>query len=161
MRSAEINALYRRHAPTVFRRARQILGNGPDAHEVVQDLFLSLFENPEQFSQASSVTTFLYAATTNASLNRLRNQKNRTRLLSEHATALEPAAGTLTAEQLLQLQRALLDMPEDQARAAIYACLDGLSHDEIARLLGCSRRHVGNLLSRVNAWERSEEPSPC
>lgn len=152
------NELYRRHAPTVFRRARQILGNSADAHEVVQDLFLSLFENPAQYAQASSLTTFLYAATTNACLNRLRNQKNRMRLLAEHAPALEPTSSSLSAEQLLGLQRALFELPEEQARAAVYYCLDGMSHDEIARVLGCSRRHVGNLLSRINDSGRTEEP---
>ncbi len=155
--AAQFGALYRRHAPTVYRRARQILGNGADAHEVTQDLFVSLFERPQQFSAASSLTTFLYAATTNACLNRLRNAKNRERLLSEHATALEPTSDSLSAEQLLSLQRALLEMPDELARAVIYSCVDGLSHEEIARLLACSRRHVGDLLQRVSDWAIAQE----
>jgi RNA polymerase sigma factor (sigma-70 family) len=155
--AAEFSALYRRHASTVYRRARQILGNASDAHEVTQDLFVSLFEKPEQFSAASSFTTFLYAATTNACLNRLRNSKNRERLLAEHVTTLETASDSLSAEQLLVLQRALLEMPDELARAAVYYCLDGLSHEEIARVLSCSRRQVGNLLQRVIGWGVSQE----
>ena len=155
--AGELSALYRRHAPTVYRRARQILGNGADAHEVVQDLFVSLLEKPEQFRASSSLTTFLYAATTNACLNRLRNTKNRQRILSEHASSLETTSDAVSAEQLLTLQRALLEMPDDFARAVIYYWVDGLSQDEIAPLLSCSRRHVGNLLERARVWAISQE----
>lgn len=116
---AQLSALYRRHAPAVFRRAQQVLGSSADAQEIVQDLFLSLLEKPGQFAEVSSVTTFLYAATTNACLNRLRNRKNRQRLLSEQAPVLEPTTSELSPEQLLQLQRALLDMPDDLAHAAV------------------------------------------
>jgi len=145
----------------VYRRARQILGNSADAHEVVQDLFLSLLERPDQYAQDTTLTTFLYVATTNACLNRLRNHKNRFRLLSENASMLQLTGDTLSPEQLLQVRRALLEMPDDLARAVIYACVDGLSHEEIARLLVCSRRHVGNLLSRVNDWGKSREEQSC
>lgn len=75
--------MYRRHAASVYRRACTLLGNEADAHEVLQDLFVSLLERPDQFAGGSSLPTFLYSATTHACLNRLRNQKNRARLLGE------------------------------------------------------------------------------
>lgn len=153
-----IESVYRRHGAAVYRRALRLLGSSADAHEVVQDVFLSLFENPSQYASASSLTTFLYSATTHACLNRLRNRKNRERLLREH---MEPGAGEAdggpTPEQQLMLRRALAEMPEELAHVLVYYCVDGLSHEEIARLLSCSRRHVGNLLERVNAWGRSQE----
>jgi RNA polymerase sigma-70 factor (ECF subfamily) len=156
-----ISIIYRRHAPTVFRRAQQILGNSADAHEVVQDVFLSLFENPAQFAGLSALTTFLYGMTTHTCLNRLRNQRNRARLLAENLQAAEEDPAGLTAEQLLILQRALATMPDELAQVAVYSCMDGLSQEEIARILSCSRRHVGNLLERVNEWGKSQEANPC
>jgi RNA polymerase sigma-70 factor (ECF subfamily) len=156
-----ISIIYRRHAPTVFRRAQQILGNSADAHEVVQDVFLSLFENPAQFAGLSALTTFLYSMTTHTCLNRLRNQRNRARLLAENLHPEEGDPAGLTAEQLLILQRALATMPDELAQVAVYSCVDGLSHEEIARILSCSRRHVGDLLERVNEWGKSQEAIPC
>src|SRR5262245_26408626 len=76
----QLEQLYRRHAPDAFRRARGLLANDADAHEVVHDLFLSLWERPEQFKGRSSMTTFLYAAVTHACLNRIRNLGNRARI---------------------------------------------------------------------------------
>lgn len=47
------------------------------------------------------------------------------------------------------MRDALAQLPDQEARAAVYFHLDGMTHTEIAELLGCSRRHVGDLLERV------------
>lgn len=154
--------LYRTHAPAVFRRARRLLGSESDAHEIVQEVFLSLFERPEQYGARSALTTFLYSATTHACLNRLRNQRTRARLLTEHTQERDlPEASAWTQERALMLRRALAELPEETARALVYHCVDGMSHEEIARLLGCSRRHVGDLLARANAWGKASEDGAC
>jgi RNA polymerase sigma-70 factor, ECF subfamily len=162
-RSLTMDAVYARHAPSVFRRARRLLGSDADAHEVVQELFLSLVERPEQYQGKSALTTFMYSATTHACLNRIRNGRTRLRLLEEHVgpAATEPHDRSIAADDLYDLHRMLNLMPEDLARAAVHYFVDDLSHEEIARLLGCSRRHVGNLLDRVAEWGRSQEASPC
>lgn len=155
-------ALYRTHAPAVFRRARRLLGSESDAHEIVQEVFLSLLERPEQYAARSALTTFLYAATTHACLNRLRNQRTRARLLTEHTQDHRlPEASEWTQEEALMLRRALAELPDETARALVYYCVDGLSHEEIARVLGCSRRHVGDLLARANAWGKAGEDGAC
>lgn len=153
-----IESVYRRHGAAVYRRALHILGAAADAHEVVQDVFMGLFENPSQYAGKSSMTTFLYSATTHACLNRLRNRRTRERLLRGNG-ALSPAEvdDSLSPEQQLVLRRALADMPEDVAHAVVYYCVDGLTHEEIAGLLACSRRHVGNLLDRANEWGRRQD----
>ena len=159
----EIASLYRRHGLTVFRRALRILGCESEAHEIVQDIFLSLFERPEQFSGRSTVTTFLYSMTTHACLNRLRDQRNRERLLrswQEQGSKLEVASG-LSLEQRLMLQEALSALPGDLAQVAIYSILDGLTHEQIARIMACSRRQVGNLLARLSRWEQTREEAKC
>lgn len=148
---------YRLHAGHVFRRARRLLGSDADAHEVVQDVFLSLLERPEQFQGRSSVTTFLYSATTHACLNRIRNQRNRVRLLEAELPALEGEPPPLSPDRRLELHAMLRRMPDDCARAAVYHYLDDLTHDDIARIMDCSRRHVGNLLARIATWAQSEE----
>ena len=155
------DALYRRHAPAVFRRARRLLGSESDAHEIVQEVFLSLLERPEQYGARSALTTFLYASTTHACLNRLRNQRTRARLLTEHTQEGPPETSEWTQEEVLLLRRALAELPDETARALVYYCVDGMSHEEIARLLGCSRRHVGDLLARANAWGKASEEDAC
>ena len=162
MPEEHLATLYQRHGPSVFRRARQLLGLEADAHEVVQEVFLSLLEKPAQFQGKSSLTTYLYSATTHACLNRIRNKKNQERLRRERLVDTSEGGGTLlTPEQLLMLHRALENMPNELAQAAMYYLVDGLTHAEIAKLLSCSRRHVGNLLARLESRDWAEETPSC
>jgi RNA polymerase sigma-70 factor (ECF subfamily) len=160
----QLDALYRRHAPAAFRRARRLLGSDADAHEVVHDLFLSLCERPAQYAANSSMSTFLYAAVTHACLNRIRNRGNRTRLLRAHLAvqAQGPAvAPGPAADQLVALRSMLERMPEPLAHVAVYYHFDDLAHEDIARILGCSRRHVGNLLVRLEEWVGRHGETAC
>jgi len=152
---SSLEAAYRSHGPVVVRRAQRILGNEADAHEVVQEIFTSLLARPEQFSGDGSLTAFLYRATTNRCLNRLRNARNRLRLLDERGPPERSKAPQ--AENRVALRQALARLPEEQALAVTYYYLDEMSHNEIAALLGCSRRHVGNLLGRARAILASQE----
>jgi RNA polymerase sigma factor (sigma-70 family) len=155
----EIDALFRRHAATVFRRARQLLRSDAEAQEVVQDLFLSLLDRPTQIKEKDSVISWFYAATTHACLNRLRNQQNRARLLAQRGTA-QAEAHELAPDARALLHDTLGRLPAELAEVAIYAFFDELSQEEIAPLIGCSRRQVGVLIERVRAWGREQE-APC
>jgi RNA polymerase sigma factor (sigma-70 family) len=160
----QLDALYRSHAPAAFRRARRLLGSDADAHELVHDVFLSLWARPEQYAERSRLSTFLYAAVTNACLKRLRDHKNRVRLSAEHIAGgqgLAAIAPGPQADQLSALHSALQRMPEPLVQVAVYYYFDELSHDEISRLLGCSRRHVGDLLERLQQWVRRQEAASC
>ena len=160
----QLASVYRSHGPSVFRRARQMLGVEADAYEIVQEVFLSLVERPEQFQGRSSVMTFLYSATTHACLNRLRNATNRERLRREYLPEPDESSESrgLNAEELLMLDRAIQTLPDELAQVAIYYLVDGLTHQEIARIMSCSRRHVGNLLTRLAEWgQKLEQVEPC
>ena len=145
---SEIEKLYRDHGHAVLRRARRLLRNDDDAHDVMQDVFLAIFKRPDQFEARSSIATYLYSATTHACLNRLRDGKNRTRLVAIEAAGASSRAPAVAAESALACE-ILAALSPDEAALAVYLFCDELTHDEIAGLLGCSRRHVGDLASRL------------
>lgn len=111
---------------------------------MVQELFTSLLDRPGQFEGRSKLLTYLYSATTHSCLNRIRNRKTRLRLLQEHEvyTSAPDLEGMTAAREILER------LPEDIAQAAIYYYFDQMTHAEIAEVIGCSRRHVGDLLAR-------------
>jgi RNA polymerase sigma-70 factor (ECF subfamily) len=154
-----IEQAYRAHGHSVLRRARHLLGDEADAREMVQEIFASLIERPEQFAGQSSMVTFLYAATTHACLNRLRDRRTRARLLAERVAPATPEREGPGAEAAALVRDLLEKLPEDMAMAAVYCYVDELTHEEIASIMGCSRRHVGNLLERVQAWASEEVAS--
>jgi len=136
-----------------------MLGNDADAHEIVNDVFLSLHERPAQYEGKSSLSTFLYAMTTNACLNRIRSTKRRRRWL-EKASAEAPdlAPRPVPPDRFTQLKHALGRMPEDLARIAVYYFMDELTQDEVSELLGCTRAHVRGLLARLDSWCAAQAP---
>jgi RNA polymerase sigma-70 factor (ECF subfamily) len=154
---ARIEAMYRQHGHLVLRRARRLLGSEEEGAEAMQELFATLLASPEQFGQRSSAVTFLYAATTHLCLNRIRDRRTRARLLETRiAPTLDPGLAP-SSEQALAVRQLLARLPEELAEVAVYAYFDELTQEEIAETMGCSRRHVQNLLERLRGRVREEE----
>ncbi len=146
--SSRVASLYQRFGAVVLRRARQITRCEHEAEEILQEIFQGLLENPESLDRARSELAWIYGATTHLSLNRIRNSKNRDRLLREKSPP--PGPDSVCAESATLAQRALSALPEELLEAFVYRYLHEMTHGEIAGLLGCSRRQVGNLLNRAH-----------
>lgn len=154
--------LYRLHAAAAFRRAQRLLGSEADADEVVHDVFLALFERLEPIQATVDISAYLYGAVTHACLNRIRNQKNRQRLREEQVRTLQaPHSDGTGPEWALTARAVLAQLPDELACAAVYYYVDELSHREIAQVMGCSRRHIGNLLTRLARWTEAQEKRRC
>ncbi len=152
-----------KYAPMVYRRALVLLGDPTEAEDATQEVFVRALKSVDKFRAESSVSTWLYRITTNYCLNQVRNRTTRKRLLETHAhdpsgdaTASEPA-------NMIAIRRLLAHADERQAKAAVYVFVDGMRREEVAEILGCSVRTVGNLLDRFSEWARKQldEAAPC
>jgi RNA polymerase sigma-70 factor (ECF subfamily) len=152
---AAIDALYREHGHVVLRRARALLRSESEARDAVQDIFLGLLRHPEQLTGIGRVTAWLYRVTTHHCLNALRRRRGRGRLLGALRASSESPA---RSEQLAQVRSLLARLPDPLAEVTVYHHLDGMTYDEIAAMLGCSRRQVGYMLERVRTIATSDEP---
>lgn len=150
-----VEQLYRSHGHFVLRRARALLGSEAEAQEVLQEIFASLLRTPEILREARSMVGWLYRATTHYCLNQLRNRRTGARLLEARAPSQSGVAAD--AETMAEVRSLLARMPPDVAAAAVYHHVDGMTHDEVAALLGCSRRQVGYLLERARQTPEPEE----
>ena len=146
---AEIEHAYREYAHSVLRRAQRLLGSAPEAHEVLQEVFMTLLESPQQFAGRSALLTWLYSATTHACLNRLRNARSRSALAERHREALLPPSSWCAPDQAALVRRLLAGLREELAAVAVYHHLDRMTLDETAEALGCSRRKVAYLLAEL------------
>jgi RNA polymerase sigma-70 factor (ECF subfamily) len=152
MTRTEVDAIYRKYGPLVFRRARAILRSDDDAAEAVQEVFIRAFTGASGFDGRSQLSTWLYQITTNYCLNRLRDAGRRRTLLDEHLGEVGEDAVNADPSKLVLVRQLLAEADETEAAAAIYVFVDGMSHDEAAPLLGVSRRTVGNLVDRFVAF---------
>ena len=155
--SDDVGALYAQHAARVHRWVLRFYPP-EEAEEVVHEVFLKVLERIDGFRRDASPTTWLYRLATNHCLNRRRNEGRRSELWREHGGApwVVPAA---TADQhtvtyLREFWRALDD---EQVAVGLLYFVDGMTHAEIARVIGCSPRTVGNRIEGLRALARTHE----
>lgn len=142
-----------RYRGALLRKATRILRNPDDAHDVVQGLFVDLVASPEK-DEGLFDLPYLYRAITNRCLTFLRNEKNRARLLALSEPEDFLASRRPDPSDLLS-HRTLLHLCNDLDGVAmevlIYYFIDELSQDEIASLVGLSRKTVGVRLENIRA----------
>ena len=143
----DIGLLYQRFGPMVLRRIRRFY-SGEEAQDVLQEVFMRAMDKQSSFRGDSSPGTWLYAMTTRYCLNRRRDEKRRQELLLEHdnAASWQGKVAHERQEQEVLVKQLWRDLDEELALIGIYYYLDGMSHNEIAELTGCSRRTIGNRL---------------
>jgi RNA polymerase sigma factor (sigma-70 family) len=146
-----LEALYSRYSRSVWRRARRMLAHDDAARDVTQEVFLRALGIDAKDAFETSPIAWLYRVTTNLCLNRLRDAKRRTEILSECPLAETQARD---ADTQILVRRILERVPEELQDIAVYYYVDDLSHDEIANILGVSRRTVGNRLATFHSVVR-------
>ena len=155
----DVGELYTRHAPSVLRRTLRFFP--PDeAEEVVHEVFMKVIERIDGFRGEASPTTWLYRLTTNHCINRLRDQTKREALWRERGGAWEQRIAKDDPELSTFVDQLWRSLDEELVRVGVYYFLDGMTHGEIARILGCSRRTVGNRVDALRAHARREAGLP-
>ena len=138
----------------VLRRARRFF-DAQEAEEVVHEVFLRVVEKAHTFRGQASPSTWLYQMTTNHCLNRIRNRRRResARLIRGEQPWDLPAPAA-TGETTAFLEQLWSQLDEELMTVGVYHFVDGLTHQEIARILGVSRRTVGNRIAALQEKAR-------
>jgi RNA polymerase sigma-70 factor (ECF subfamily) len=139
---------YERYGRALLRKAERILGHREDARDVVQGLFVDL----HQKSNAPMDLPYLYRAVTHRCLTLLRDEANRARLLGRHDEALAPARRTRCDDTAIGrdlLVKLVRELDEHESEVLMYRYVDDMTQEEIATLLGLSRKTIGKRLERI------------
>ena len=133
--------LYDRHAARLLGLARRVLGDGGEAEEILQEVFLFAWRSAAAFDPArGQVLTWLLIVTRSRAIDRLRARRGASRpeVRSLEEIADGPASGedveaASAGRQWEALCRgAVRELPDDQRRALELAYFEGLTHQEIA-----------------------------
>ncbi len=166
-RAAFAEIFRRLHAPLV-RYAHRIVRDEAAAYDVLQDVFLKLWEDRDALAVKVSLKAMLYTMVRNRSLNSVRRNKwFAPGLLVEHArerpSTAPPGDDVLAADELLGYVRHWIDeLPPRRAEAFVLSRYHGLKHSEIADLMAVSERTVDthillalrDLRGRLDALQR-------
>src|SRR5262245_20959902 len=144
-RNGELGAfeeLYRLHSGRLFSLALRMLGNPADAEDLLQEIFLSAHRKLDSYRGEAALGTWLYRLAMNQILDYVRSRASRTGQLTDgldDATVLADASGHRLADRAIDridLERALLELPDGCRAAFVLHDVDGLEHKEIAEVLG-------------------------
>lgn len=152
----ELVEVYARYGPLVLRRARAILRDPDEAKDAMQEVFVRVVERRSELGSEASALHWMYRVTTNLCLNRLR-QRRLHPVLDDPEAILALVDGRAGASADRSAVIALLDGTDDVTRQiAIYCYLDEMSLEEVAGLVGYSRKTVAKKLDRFKAHARAK-----
>ncbi len=127
--------LYRRHTPRLHQLALRLLGGvEADAEDVVQETWIKAVEKLETFRWESALGTWLHAIAVNVSREaaRRRGRRQETELPEQEP----PAPAPLERVEVMDLERAIAELPEGYRAVLVLHDVEGFTHEEIGARLG-------------------------
>ena len=163
--------LFRRYFPRVSRQVMQLLGNPAETEEVVQEVFLALYEKAQTFRGEAAFSTWLYRLTANAALSRLRRRQRHREVVMEeylpqfrddgHHLARPVVDWSSTVETQLSnaqlcalLQEAIAELAPLDKAVVVLSDIEEMSNKEIAETLDLTVSAVKARLHRARLFIR-------
>jgi RNA polymerase sigma-70 factor (ECF subfamily) len=155
--------LYARHGRSVYGLARRLLGDGAEAEDITQELFVHLWEHPDRFEPArGSLRTYLLTRTHSRAVDAIRSRSARLRREERDARGVAGVAVDVDVEgQVVQhaaaasVARALSLLAPAERAAIELAYYGGHSYREVAELLsepeGTVKSRIRKGLQRLRA----------
>jgi RNA polymerase sigma-70 factor (ECF subfamily) len=146
---------YDRHSTLMFSVASKILNNSSEAEDVLQEVFLQIWEKAGKFDpKLGKAASWAAILVRNRAIDRIRASQRRTRLAEEAGAEQAVATGVAdTANEMIHghekarlIQSAIVELPAEQRRAIELAYFSGLTQDEISKKLN---EPLGTIKARI------------
>jgi len=144
---------YDQVAGVLFSTACRILGDAHEAEEVIQDVFVQIWDKAGTFDpNVGLALSWALGIARNRAIDRLRARQRKARLMTELAelatveTGPTEPHGDLAAEEVAAVRRAVGGLPVEQRQAIEMAFFGGLTHIEIAEHLN---EPLGTVKARI------------
>jgi len=144
------NAIVSKYRQRLFRMAETLLGNEEDALDISQEAFVKAYYNLKTFREDSSLYTWLYRIAYNLCISQLRRKK----ILSfvsfdQYEEPMEfdskdpgPEVEYERKDIVKAVNKALVSLPPKQRAIFGLRQIDGLTHGEIAKIMGITEGAV-------------------
>jgi RNA polymerase sigma-70 factor (ECF subfamily) len=128
-------------------------GDEAQAADITQQVFLKLFTKIAQFRSESEFTTWLHRLTTNACVDEQRKLRRLSQFDETGGTERTPAHGGqeeryARREVAVRVSEAVAELKPKLRVAILLKYFEGLSYEEMAAALGCSKGTVASRLNR-------------
>ena len=152
--------LVRRYQERIYATIYHMTSNHEDANDLAQEAFIKAYQALKSFKGGSSFYTWIYRIAVNKTINFLKQRKNRAQMSLndldfnvEHDPDLvalisdkTPRRDAGLAELQEKLNAALQKLSEYHRLVVTLHDVQGLSHEEIAKIMDCN---IGTVRSRL------------
>jgi RNA polymerase sigma-70 factor (ECF subfamily) len=131
--------LIAKYSQTVYWQVRRMLFSHEEADDVVQEIFIKVFENIESFNKESKLSTWIYRIAYNQTINHIKSKatkQNRNNITFEQEVFENLKSDALFDgdEIELKLQKAMLQLPSKQRAVFQMRYYDDFSFSQIAQI---------------------------
>ena len=144
------DAIYERYCKRIFAFVVRYVKSETDAEEIVQEVFLKIWENKNKIDVYSSFESYIFTISYNSTISLLRKRVTEKKYI-DYLKNLQVAENVfeLTDEVYYtelngQIQSLLSELTPRQKEIFLLSREEGLTHDEIAKKLGISSNTVKN-----------------
>jgi RNA polymerase sigma-70 factor, ECF subfamily len=152
--------LFRLFYEALCRYAQSIVNEPELAEEIVQDMFVQLWEKRQTLELHTGIRPYLYKAVHNRCLNQIKHQKVRVlhqqEVLVTTSKILQPSNSAEFSELKGRFNHALLKLPEECRKVFKLSRENEFSYREIADFLGISIKTVENQMGKALRIMRDE-----
>jgi RNA polymerase sigma factor (sigma-70 family) len=151
--------LVKQYHQRVYSLVRKMVINHDDADDLVQDVFVKVWNNLDNFKGDSILFTWIYRIATNESLQFLRRKRNQRWFktdISEHLENILVSDKYIDGDEVqLKLQKAILRLPDKQRLVFNLKYFEDITYEEMAEITESS---VGSLKASFHhATKKIEE----
>ena len=145
---ASYNLLFTRYYNRLCLFANSITGNNSDAEDIVQELFIKLWNNRKKSEVQTTVSGYLYQSVKNMALNHIRRETNRKNAIDK----MKYSGWHLNDAEIdnikysFALENCIDQLPERSKEVVLMQYLQGYKQKEIASKLNISVNTIKNLI---------------
>ena len=149
---AAFRVLYERYKRALYVFALRMLGETDAARDLVQDVFMTVYQKQDQLQRPESFRSWLFAIGRNGCISHLRRNRGRTALedAPDEAVAVNTTGDQLrAAEKVRMIRRALSELKVEYREVIILREYQNLSYREIADITESTESAVKSKLFKA------------
>lgn len=165
-----LNEIMDRWQRRVLSYLMRLTGNQAVACDLAEETFVRVYQSRDRYRPKGAFSTWLFAIATNLFRNQSRWQFRHATVSIDAANDLDdkplgekipdsrhdPSREVEISERSTAIREAVLSLPNDQRQAIVLFEYEGLSHEEIAQVVGCTPKAVETRLYRARATLREK-----
>jgi RNA polymerase sigma-70 factor (ECF subfamily) len=145
--------LYFRYHARLYNFCNRIIRNTQEAEGLVQEIFITIWENREKLDENKSFSGFIFKIARNKIINRIKqkliHQVHRKYISDKDQNNVDLRTEIESREMMVLIQKSIDTLPEQTKEIFSFSRNDGMTYKEIAQKLNISENVVDHEIRKA------------